>query len=134
MDKIDSLKERRLLPRIPVLFPIKVSPGIIGETVNLNETGLCLALEKPIISARILSVQIDLPFPQPFEFQGELIWTQDFAKNNRYLCGVQFLKLSDDKLSILRDAMLKSKSLNRDFISLTKKLRLLLLNFKKRFD
>jgi len=134
MAKVDSLKERRSLPRTPAPFPTEVSPGIMGETVNLSETGLCLALEKPLIFSRIISFQINLPFSKPLESHGELIWTRDFAKNDRYLCGVQFLRLNDDKVSILREAIFKFKFLNTDFISLTKNLRFSLLNLKKRFD
>ena len=135
MDKIDSLKERRILPRIPVTFPSEVSGRIVGETVNLSETGLCLALERPLLSTRTISVQIDLPFPAFFlKSQVKIIWAQSLAKNNRFLCGVHFLRLKKEESFILREALVKYKFLNSKFVFLIERLRSSLFNLKSRFD
>ena len=138
MDKIDfldSLKERRCFTRIPAPFPAEVSGRIMGETVNLSETGLCLALERPLLSTRTISVQIDLPFPSSsFKSQVKIIWAQPLAKNNRFPCGVHFLRLNKEEAFILREALVKYELLNSNFVFLTERLRSSLFNLKSRFD
>ena len=91
-------------------------------------------MEKPIISSRTVSFKINFPFSLPFESHGELVWSEQFARGDRYFCGVQFLRLENNELAVLREAVFKFNYLNTDFITLTKNFRSFISDIKKKFD
>jgi extracellular factor (EF) 3-hydroxypalmitic acid methyl ester biosynthesis protein len=133
--KINAVKERRDSVRISIPFPVEVSGRVIGKTINLSEGGLCLALEKPMSSARIITTYIDLPFSKTLlKTQGKIIWSYPFAKDNRYFCGINFLKLTEKEILVLKEALFKYRLLNSSFIFLTENLRSFLFSIKKEFD
>jgi len=134
INKADFLKERRVFPRVSVLFPVDVSTDNAGETINLSETGLCLTLEKPVASSKAFSIQLNLPLLAPLQSQVEIIWTRHYFKDGKHVCGVRFSKLNKETASLLREAILKSKNLDRNFMYSTSEFRSKISNLKKRFD
>jgi len=130
----EHLKERRKAERISFTFPARTPAGIIGETVNLSASGLRLALERPLLSTRTIPIRIDFPFSSPFESHVEIVWNRPESENNRFLCGVRFLKLQKDASGILKEAFGQCKTLNSDFVSLTEMMRSWLVDFKTKCD
>jgi len=128
------VNERRKVKRISFAFPARTPTGIIGETVNLSYSGLRLALERPLLSTRNIPIQIDFPFSVPFESHVEVIWNKSDPENNRFLCGVRFLKLQKDASGILKEAFSQYKTLNSNFVFLTERLRDWLVDFKIKCD
>ena len=130
----EHLKERRRERRLSFTFPAKTPTGIVGETVNLSLSGLRLALEKPLLSTRNIPIQIDFPFSSPFESHVEVVWNKPDQENNRFLCGVRFLKLQKDASGILKEAFSQCKTLNSGFVFLTERMRDWLVDFKIKCD
>ncbi|MCX5693249.1 MAG: PilZ domain-containing protein [Candidatus Omnitrophica bacterium] len=128
------LKERRRAERISFAFPARTSTGIIGEIVNFSRTGIRLALEKPLLSTRTIPIKIDFPFSSPFESYVEIIWNKPESENNRFLCGVRFLRLQNDKEVILKKALSGFNVLDPKFTFFTVKMRDWLVNFKMNCD
>lgn len=131
---MEVLKERRLSPRVPAILPVNVSKDNLGETVNISETGICLAVSNPLASSMIISILIDPAFTNPLELQGEVIWTKPHAEENRFRCGVQFLKIQDRQSSILKTAIEQYGILNKEFIDETKHMRYTIQHIKNFFD
>lgn len=130
------IQNNRRPERIFFPFPIKVSSGAIGETVNLSGNGLCINIDKPLDSARIISIQVDFPFSNglPFNVHANLVWNKTRNKNKRYLYGVHFLRLNSGEQYILREAFEKHKLLNPSFVRLTNELRFFLYSIKHKLD
>jgi len=131
---ISVLSERRRAERISFAFPVRTSTGIIGEVVNFSRTGIRLALERPLISNRTMPIQVDFPFSLPFKSFAEIVWNRPDSENNRFLCGVRFLRLKDDEETILNEAIKRSNILDPRFVFLIVKMRDWLVDFKARCD
>jgi len=117
-----------------VIFPIKLTNGILGETVTLSWKEACLDLERFPVDSNTFYIRLpNLSLTQTLKIQFQTLWHK--TKGNRVLTGVHFLKpLKEERFSILKDALLKYKFLNKKFIILTKNIRNFLQDTKYRFD
>jgi len=131
---IAYLNERRRAERVSFAFPVITSTGITGEVVNLSRTGIRLALERPLLSNRTMPIQIDFPFSQSFKSFAEIVWNSPEPENNRFLCGVRFLRLKDNEHKILNEALSCSNVLDPKFTFLIVKMRDWLVDFKAKCD
>lgn len=129
-----SLKERRLYSRIPVVSPVEVLGWIGGETANINEGGLCFSSRIQLPSTQTVSIRLDLPFSSPLESQVKIVWSHSFDRNSKFLYGVNFLNLNNEKTAILKESLSKCNFLNPDFIFLTGQLYSLLFDIKYKFE
>ncbi len=127
-----GIEEKRSSKRILFPFPVKVSGGLMGTTVNLNDTGVCLILEKPLLSSQIVSTKIDLSFSS-FESHAKIIWSR-LIKHNRFICGLRFLRLGRGELYILQEGLSACKALNPEFVNITNNMRHLLIGLKNKCD
>jgi len=130
----EYLEERRKAKRISFTFPTKTLTGVIGETLNLSASGVCLALERPFFSTQTIQIQIDFPFSLPLQTYVEIIWRKPQAQNHRFLCGVKFLKLHKKNAQILKEALEQYTTLNAEFVFLTERMRDWLTEFKIKCD
>lgn len=128
------LSERRKAERVSFAFPAKTSTGIAGEVVNFSRTGIRLALERPLLSNRTMPIQIDFPFSLPFKSFAEIVWNNPELENNRFLCGVRFLRLKDNEETILNEAISHFNVLDPKFVFLIVKMRDWLVDFKSKCD
>ncbi|MBD3264182.1 MAG: hypothetical protein GF375_03660 [Candidatus Omnitrophica bacterium] len=128
------IREKRKAERISFSFPVQILHDIRGETVNFSRSGLRLALEKPLTSARTVPVRIDFPFSSPLNSHAEIVWTDKDFYNNRHLCGLRFLRLSRNETRILKEAINNYRTLDSKFVILTDKLRSWLIDLRAKFD
>ena len=133
LDVVD-IKEKRLAARIPIIFPVKVLPNILGETVDISENGICLELNKPLNSSMTVSIVLEFPFSLSLTANAEVAWTNPSSAEGRFKSGVNFLKLSKDECSIINEAIQRYKILDPYFVSLTRTMRLILQQIKDHFD
>lgn len=118
-----------------VIFPVRLSDGILGETININDKIAELDLEKrlPIITFATLYIKLpNLSVLETLEIRIQV--AENKIKNNRVWCKVNFLQIKENWPLFLQDAICKYKSLNREFISLTKDIRGFLQKIKCEFD
>ncbi len=105
--------DRRRSPRFMVHLPIKIkaqdsqkstSTSIRGESVNMNESGVDVALERPLddlrvfyltMVSRLSSLNRDIPV--------ELVWRASNIRKRKFLYGFKFLKLDREQLISLRE-------------------------------
>lgn len=127
-------QERRNSSRIPAVFPVNISKNNLGETVNISESGMCLALEKPLASSMIISITMDFPFTNSLELQGEVIWVRPLAEESRFKCGIQFLKVQDRQSAMLKNALEEYEVLNKEFVQEAKLMKHTLQYIKTHFD
>jgi len=128
------LNERRRAERVSFAFPVRTATGIAGEVINFSRTGIRLALERPLLSNRTMPIQIDFPFSVPFKSFAEIVWNRLEPENNRYLCGVKFLRLKDNEEAVLSEALNRSNILDPKFAFLVVKMRDWLVDFKAKCD
>lgn len=114
--------ERRSSPRFAVHLPVKVkvedlgkniSTSIKGKTINLNESGVDLILEKPLNGSPRLSLNMESAYDALNRaIPVELVWTTPKIKGRGLLYGFKFLKLDAEQLLNLRELLY----LNDNFI------------------
>lgn len=129
-----NTSDKRKAERFDFTFPLRTCTGIDGETINFSKLGLLLALEKPLKFTHTIPIQIYLPFSKTIETNVEIVWNIDGAKNNRYLCGVKFLRLRKNEEEILNEAISRYSSLDREFALLIMDMRSRLTDFKAKCD
>ena len=132
--ELGALAEKRCTGRFAFSFPARTSTGIMGETVNLSEGGLCLTLEKPLLSTFTIPIQVDFPFSSLFESHMKIVWSKIQHKDKRFLYGLKFLRLHKRELELLKDALSKHKKLNSQFVTLVEDFRSFLLQLKSKCD
>jgi len=131
---VAHLSERRRSERVSFAFPARTSTGIIGEVVNFSRTGIRLALDKPLLSNRTMPIQIDFPFSSPLKSFAEIVWNRSYSENNRFLCGVRFLRLKDNEEVILNEAIGQYGTLDSKFVFYIIRMRDWLIDFKAKCD
>jgi len=116
------------------VFPVRLSDGILGETLNINNRKASLDLEKlPPSSISTLSIRLpNLPVSEPLTIKIEL--TRSETRKHRIYCEVNVLEKQADWSLILPDAISKYQSLRKEFVGLTKDLRHFLEGVKRKFD
>ncbi|MFC1699886.1 PilZ domain-containing protein, partial [Candidatus Omnitrophota bacterium] len=132
MNRLDSLKEHRVFPRVSTSFPIKISSHVKGKAVNLSEAGLSLVLEEPLLLSKT-KIKIQIASGESLQSTVKVVWSKQQGKESKFTYGVCFLKLKQAQLERLREALFEVKSFNRDFVNLTKNMRMLLTHIKNKF-
>jgi len=124
----------KTLAKADVVFPIRLLDGILGETLSIDNRKAILDLEKlPSSFISILSIRLpNLPVSEILTIEIEL--TSSEIKKHRTYCEVNVLEKQGDWPLILRDAISKYQSLDKEFVDLTKDLRDFLQGVKSKFD
>ncbi|MBF0486192.1 MAG: methyltransferase domain-containing protein [Candidatus Omnitrophica bacterium] len=126
--------ERRFSQRIFFPFPVRLMDGNWGKTVDISETGLCVACERDIGNAQILALEIEFPFSGVrLRLFGKRAW-QSIEQTSRDLVGVRFLNLKPEDLKVIREEIKRQESLNKDVVGLTNQIRDYLLRLKAECD
>ncbi|MFW6129835.1 MAG: thioesterase family protein [Atribacterota bacterium] len=99
-------KQKRSPAKFPVIIRYEQNnkqENIKGKTVDINEGGIRLAMEKNIPNISSFNITIEFPKQkEPFDAQVKLVWSDALRKNY----GVRFLQLTEDqktKLSKILD-------------------------------
>lgn len=121
-------------PEADVVFPLGLLDGILGETLRIDSRRASLDLEKlPSSFISTLFIKLpNLPVSEILKIKIELISSE--IKKDRTYCEVNFLENQADWPLILRDAISKYQSLDKEFIDLTKDLRNFLQGVKSKFN
>jgi extracellular factor (EF) 3-hydroxypalmitic acid methyl ester biosynthesis protein len=127
--------ELRSDQRVLFPFPVYMSNGMIGETVNISDTGLCLGLERDVSNSLVLSLEIEFPFSKDrVKVFGEKIWERNSDNGGRHLLGLRVLNPKPDYLSRVREAREKRYYVNEGIVNSTNQIRAYLLGIKKECD
>jgi len=111
--------EKRIFTRVANVFPITLkfsdpsnkTLDSSGETVNVSEMGLCIALGNPlpmINTAGTISVNSTPKYPS-FEADVQLIWKSAESKKTKTFYGVRFLGLKEKQIDTLKNILSDSK-------------------------
>lgn len=83
---------------IEVLYPFRKSPRKIkGETTDISNNGLAVALEKSVPSDVLANLRINLSSRYDLlAAKAHIVWTGFSPEGDKFRCGLHFLGLSDD--------------------------------------
>lgn len=98
--------EKRTYPRITASFPIRITPDIIGETVDISETGLGFILDKPLLLSKA-SAKIEFSPKESIETEFKVIWNKHLIEKKGLRYGACFIRLKEKDISILRDVSIR---------------------------
>ncbi len=139
-------KYRRIYPRSELSLPVELSvkdllgdtiktKKIYGRTVDLSEGGIGLILDSLLPVSSIVTIDINYP-PRytPFQIEASIVWGKPIFKDGHFRCGLHFLKIEDQFISILREILAEYKLIDERFVSLTKEMEQFLQEVKDRFD
>ena len=130
-----SNHEKRSSQRVIFPFPVYLSNGGIGETVNISETGLCVGLERDVSNSKVLSLEIEFPFAEKrIRAFGEKIWESVSKKGDRHLLGLRIINPKPDYIAKIQEAGKNKFIINNKIVSLTNEIRTYLLTIKMKCD
>ena len=124
--------ERRKTSRFFATLPVVTSEGILGETVNINEKGVCLKLERDIEQTQTLSLKLESPSVTLENIYLYVIWRKKI-QSEKFLCGGHFLNFNKRR-DLIEKIISEYHSLNHEFIKLTCDLRTFLSEFRRKCD
>jgi len=83
---------------IEVLYPFRKSPRKIkGETIDISNNGLAVALEESVPSDVVANLRINLSSHYALvAAKAHVVWTGFSPEGDKFRCGLHFLGLSDD--------------------------------------
>lgn len=106
-----SSPDRRIFPRIEVIFPIKLKlkdvasarrSKIQGELIDISRRGASLKLGAYLPVHSLITLRIDpSPLSSKIEMGGQVIWSSSLGKGNKFRCGVVFLEPKPEQVSII---------------------------------
>jgi hypothetical protein len=106
-----AVLEKRAFPRVPAKFPVKVSPNLLGETINLSETGVNFILKDPLHYADTYILTLNLSEEETVQAEFSVAW--HVSDGNNYNYGVRFTNIKSNDLNLLRQNL---KKLNEEQI------------------
>jgi len=132
--------DRRSSPRFRAVFAVKLKGSssskeistVLGESVNLSRSGACLNLERELMHPSTAILSIKFPLMGDFETRTKILWSKERKDHISY--GVHFLDLREDFPFILKQALSKYASLDRELIPLVNSMRHFLQDIKNKFD
>lgn len=106
-----SSSDRRIFPRIEVIFPIKLKlkdvasarrSKIQGEVIGISRGGASLNLGAYLPIHSLITLSIDpSPLSSQIEMGAQVVWSNLLGKDNKSQCGVVFLKPKPEQLSVI---------------------------------
>lgn len=104
MNKISE--ERRAYPRVKTNLKVNVSKGILGNSIDLSESGLSFNY-KETVSGPNISLKIQFP-GRTFELKTDarIIWQRNLEEGIS-LYGAEFLNLNEYQQSVLREQLMR---------------------------
>ncbi len=126
------MHKKRTMRREKIIFPIELPlDNLLGETVDINETGVCMKFRKEPASRPTL-VLLNSTTPALLKLEIETLWKQ-VAEDGVYL-GARFLNFRDEDRDILKEGLLRYEFLDSNFISLIIETKRFLQDVKAEFD
>jgi len=101
--------DKREYPRVNVSFPIAIPPDVIGETVDISETGLGLIFQKPLLLSKTIA-KIEISPRNVIEAEFKLIWNKRLIEKNGFKYGACLIRLKDKNIAILRNMLIQRHS------------------------
>jgi len=127
--------ELRSDQRVLFPFPVYLSNGMIGETVNISDSGLCVGLERGVSNSLVLSLEIEFPFSEKrVKVFGEKIWEKKSENGGRHLLGLRVINPKPDYLLRIQETQDRRYFVNEGIVNSTNRIRAYLLNIKKKCD
>jgi hypothetical protein len=121
--------------RVLFPFPVYLSNGIIGETVNVSDSGLCVGLERDVSNSQVLSLEIEFPFSERrVKVFGEKVWARKPENGDRHFLGLKVINPKPDYLQRIQEVKDKRYYVNEGIVNATNRIRAYLLNIKKKCD
>ncbi|HTY44751.1 MAG TPA: PilZ domain-containing protein [Patescibacteria group bacterium] len=102
------MTDKRQFPRIEAAFPVRIEPDFIGETEDLSEAGLRLALENPLLLSQA-KAKIELTPSEHIETTFRVIWNKRLVSKGQFTYGVCFIRFSQKNIEALRHLVIVNK-------------------------
>lgn len=102
-----KIAEKRAYPRITASFPVRITPDILGETVDISETGLGFVLEKPLLLSKA-TAKIELSPKESIDTEFKVIWNKHLVEKNGFRYGVCFIRLKEKDIDALRNILIQT--------------------------
>lgn len=115
------VQERRISKRTKAIFPITINyqkldykTSLIGETVNISDSGACLVLDRALPVESDIHLKIDIPQNYSFvipdetgniETDAKIIWINQLKEPHRYRFGVKFNNKKNEFISALNNVI-----------------------------
>ncbi len=100
------MMEQRIYPRINVSFPIKITPDIVSEAVDISEGGFSFILQKPLLLSKA-NVKIDFSEKESIETEFRVIWNKQLIEKNGFKYGACLIRLKNKDINVLRDILIR---------------------------
>lgn len=125
--------EKRQFPRISANFPIRINSEFLGQTIDINETGLSFVLKKPLLLSRA-QAKIELSPDESLATEFNVIWNKQLVSKGAFTYGVCFIRLKEKDLDVLRKIIAKSTVLDERFVAVTQQFNNYLRNIQAEFE
>ncbi|MDP8212584.1 MAG: PilZ domain-containing protein [Candidatus Zapsychrus exili] len=95
---------RRVVPRINVSLPIRFSPNVVAEIIDISESGMKILVEQSIASKA--KCYIEAPGNKNLKVNFKVLWSKKLVERQGVLHGVCFVKLEKNNMDALREVFL----------------------------
>ena len=123
--------ERRSSPRTKAFFSVELpNHDLLGETLNVSTTGICLKLDKCLLPSS-LPIVLNLTTPVLFKLEIQNVWSRDLEDG---ICvGARFSSLASIDQYALNECLSRYKVIDLNFVKLTLEIRHFLHKIKQKF-
>ncbi len=98
--------ENRAYPRVNASFPIKIDSNILGEVVDISQTGLGLVFEKPLSLSKV-TAEIELSPKESIKTEFKVIWNKQLVQKGKFRYGACFIRLKEKERDLLREIYIR---------------------------
>ena len=89
---MESLTDQRRVPRAPINFPVKISPGVDATITDVSETGIgfdCSGAAAPIEKIPLVTEVSSASMTVSEKVPVKLVWSRD-SSGSKYRFGASF--------------------------------------------
>lgn len=131
LNKNNSVSERRNSPRIKAILPVELLNNVLGETIDISETGISLKFREDLTSDPT-SILLNSTTPLLLNVKIQTVWKQ-VAGDGIYF-GARFLDFTKENKRVLKEGLSRYKFIDPNFINLVLEIRHFLQKIKAEFD
>lgn len=104
---ISREQEKRKHHRTIISYPLTIIPDIIGETINISETGLQFNSQKAILPNT--SIIINFPGDEFVKTPLHIVWEKYSSNKDGYTYGIHFKEIGNGEIKRLRKIIIENE-------------------------
>ncbi len=130
---INATVEKRQFPRVNAKLPLRIADGLLGETLDLSESGIRFVIDRPLLPTETRA-RIEVSPEDSIDTEFKVAWDRPLAEEDKFSYGVSFTRLEEKDLEFLRKVLTRSQNIDERFVNITYQFRDYLVTIKNQFD